>query len=346
MEIEVAVARRAEVLPDQQDPDAAGRGDHHPRHHHRRGRHRAARRRSSGSCRARSSPRIGQLAAGVMHEINNPLATIGACVAAHREPAGDEIPAQHRAACGSTSRSSTRRCSAAPASWTGCSTSAGPRASARARCTSRPLLEETLFLLKHHQRFKKLTVEPRAGAASCRAVHGNAEQLIQVLHGADAERARRHGGGRHAHASAPAQPRPRDDEVVVEIEDTGVGIPRGRSVEDLRAVLHHQAAGPGYRARPLGLLRHRRASTAGASRWTASPGRVSVFRVFLPRRREGAGVKILVVEDDRTVGQYVKRGLEEQQLPGRPGGRRARGAAAGLGRAVRSRRCSISGCPG
>jgi DNA-binding response OmpR family regulator len=24
-------------------------------------------------------------------------------------------------------------------------------------------------------------------------------------------------------------------------------------------------------------------------------------------------VKILVVEDDRTVGQYVKRGLEEQQ---------------------------------
>ncbi len=44
MDIEVDDAgRRAAVLPDQQDPDAAGRRRDHPRDHHRRGRHRVAR---------------------------------------------------------------------------------------------------------------------------------------------------------------------------------------------------------------------------------------------------------------------------------------------------------------
>ena len=41
----------------------------------------------------------------------------------------------------------------------------------------------------------------------------------------------------------------------------------------------------------------------------SAPGRGTTFRVFLPAR----AMKILVIEDDRTVGQYVKRGLEEQR---------------------------------
>ena len=44
--------------------------------------------------------------------------------------------------------------------------------------------------------------------------------------------------------------------------------PRGTG-QDLRAVLHHQAAGPGHRARAVDLLRHRRGPPAAGSRWTA-----------------------------------------------------------------------------
>ena len=46
----------------------------------------------------------------------------------------------------------------------------------------------------------------------------------------------------------------------------------------------------------------------------SEPARGSVFRMALPIAREGRDLmKLLVVEDDKTVGQYVKRGLEEQQ---------------------------------
>ena len=156
----------------------------------------------------------------------------------------------------STSRSSTGKSSAAARSSTGCSTSAGPRASARRRVPVTSLVDETLFLLKHHQRFKRVDGGAGARRRTCRAILGNTEQLIQVLMALmlNAVDAMEPGGPAHGARRQEAQ---RGDEVVVEIEDTGIGIPRERPVEDLRALLHHQAAGPRHRARPVDLLRHR-----------------------------------------------------------------------------------------
>ena len=42
-------------------------------------------------------------------------------------------------------------------------------------------MDETLFLLKHHQRFKRLAGRARRWRPSCPTTTGNAEQLIQVL---------------------------------------------------------------------------------------------------------------------------------------------------------------------
>ena len=44
------------------------------------------------------------------------------------------------------------------------------------------------------------------------------------------------------------------DQVLVEIGDTGVGVPQELQVQDLRAVLHHQAGRRGHRARARHLL--------------------------------------------------------------------------------------------
>jgi DNA-binding response OmpR family regulator len=56
-------------------------------------------------------------------------------------------------------------------------------------------------------------------------------------------------------------------------------------------------------------------------------------------------MKLLVVEDDRTVGQYVKRGLEEAAVCRRLGGDGTE-ALQVIGNGRTTWCCSISACPG
>ena len=66
------------------------------------------------------------------------------------------------------------------------------------------------------------------------------------------------------------------DAVVVEVADTGVGIPKAIQTQDLRALLHHQAGGRGHRAwdwtSPTGWSPNATAAICGCFRSPATPG--------------------------------------------------------------------------
>jgi len=219
---------------------------------------------------------IGQLAAGVMHEINNPLATIGACVAAIQarlSPAADETVHEYL----DIIDQEVLRCTHIV---DGLLDFSRPKeGSPKLPLAVNALVEQTLFLLKHHQRFNRVSVIRELGEA-LPPVLANDEQMIQVLmalmlNGVDAL----DDGGS---LTVRTQRNPsRADEVLIAIIDTGHGIPAA----DLPKIFE-----PFYTTKPPGrgtglglsvcygiLEQH-----LGRIEVESEPGLGSTFRVFLP----------------------------------------------------------------
>jgi len=219
---------------------------------------------------------IGQLAAGVMHEINNPLATISACVAAieGRLPAGPETTRAEEYL--QTIDGEVDRCSRIV---DGLLDFSRPKATPRRPVALNTLVDETLFLLKHHQRFKRLQVV-RALAPGLPETTGSAEQLIQALMALmlNALDAMEQGGQLTVRTRLSPH---RSDEVVVEVEDTGMGIP---------AAEHGKIFEPFYTTKPpgrgtglgLSICYGIVADHRGRIEVDSAPGRGATFRVFLP----------------------------------------------------------------
>jgi PAS domain S-box-containing protein len=222
---------------------------------------------------------IGQLAAGVMHEINNPLATISACVAAIGGRVGQLADAE-KATVDEYLEIIDKEVDRCTRIVDGLLDFSRPKGKSKGRVVLNALVDETLFLMKHHQRFKRLSLV-RELDLSLPATNGNAEQLTQVLmalmlNAVDAMDDRRGmltvRTGRNTN---------RSDEVFVEIEDNGVGIPRA---EQSKIFEPFYTTKPPGRGTGLGLSicygiveEHR-----GRIEVDSQPGRGSIFRVFLP----------------------------------------------------------------
>ncbi len=165
---------------------------------------------------------VGQLAAGVMHEINNPLATIGACVEAltMRVENLPFVEAQGFEEYLRIIESELDRCKSIV---DGLLDFSRPKARVKRPVELNQIVEDALFLVKHHNRFRGITLE-RHLTDDLPVIDANHEQLIQVflsimLNAIDAMEGK---GTLSVRTGRFGQ----KSEVVVAIGDTGMGIRR------------------------------------------------------------------------------------------------------------------------
>jgi two-component system NtrC family sensor kinase len=228
---------------------------------------------------------IGQLAAGIMHEINNPLATIGACVAALENRVEDSLPVAQHASMREYLQIIDKEVQRCEGIVDGLLDFSRPKGKAKGPVNVSTILEDTLFLLKHHERFRKIDVT-RVLAEQLPSVHANAEQLIQVFMALmlNALDAMEEGGALTVRSLAGTV---HEDEVEVEIEDTGVGIPRAELPKIFEPFYTTKPPGRGT-GLGLSVCYGIVAEHGGRIEADSQPGRGSVFRVFLPATGKGA----------------------------------------------------------
>ena len=221
---------------------------------------------------------IGTLAAGIMHEINNPLATIAAC-AESLELSDPDAPTPVIDGL-RLIQSEVRRCKGITDSLLDFSR---PKAGDKALVDLNAVIERTLFILKHHSRFKKLDVALELDGSLGSVVLANEEQLVQVfmallINAMDAMREQ---------GTVELRTRWGDDArtVLAEVVDHGEGIRDADLPRLFEPFFTTKAPGRGT-GLGLSVCYSIVAEHGGRIEVDSTPGEGSVFRIVLPRADE------------------------------------------------------------
>ena len=225
---------------------------------------------------------IGQLAAGVMHEINNPLATIAACAESlmlrldDMTEAGITVPFEARDYLKIVD-SEVHRCKRI---IDGLLDFSRPKTMSREQVDLNATIEKTLFLLKHHARFKKLTVNTELDTTIGPAISGNAEQLVQVfmallINAMDSM------GERGTITIRTYRTRTPVDAVIAEVIDRGHGMTRSEVSKIFEPFYTTKAPGRGT-GLGLSICYGIIAEHGGRIEVDSAPGKGSTFRILLP----------------------------------------------------------------
>ncbi|HET7632956.1 MAG TPA: ATP-binding protein [Gemmatimonadaceae bacterium] len=222
---------------------------------------------------------LGTLAAGVMHEVNNPLATIAAAaetldIRIREGTLSDEALRDELHSVLTLIGHEVHRCSGIVK---GVLDFSRPAPTHRRQVAPNEIVNRTLFLLQHHSRFKTQRVITELGAG-LPPVLGNDEQLIQVLmallfNAMDATDGR---GTVHVRTGLADE-----GQVMIKVADDGVGIRRA----DLRRIFE-----PFFTTKPVGRGTGLGLSVCysiisdhgGRIEVESTHGQGSTFRVLLP----------------------------------------------------------------
>lgn len=215
---------------------------------------------------------IGQLAAGVMHEINNPLATISACAESLTLELGELEYLKFIDA-------EVERCKRI---IDGLLDFSRKRSVAKELVDVNATVDRTLFLLSHHARFKRVRVTKVLGPHVM--VNANADQLIQILmalllNAADATEKHEQSGKVTVRTSVASAKEKK--EVIIEIIDNGVGIPRAEVGKLFEPFYTTKPPGRGT-GLGLSICYGLVADHGGRLEVESTPGSGSTFRVVLP----------------------------------------------------------------
>jgi two-component system NtrC family sensor kinase len=125
---------------------------------------------------------LGTLAAGVMHEINNPLATIGACAESLALGLDEQTldPVADRAELNDSLQLIQQEVHRCKGIIDGLLDFSRPKSTAKVQVDLNAVIDKTLRLVKHHPRFRRVFVGVEPGT-SLRSVLANEEQLVQVF---------------------------------------------------------------------------------------------------------------------------------------------------------------------
>lgn len=222
---------------------------------------------------------VGQLAAGVMHEINNPMATIAVCAEGIAMRL-DELAADPSARVAIDDyvqivESEVQRCKRIIDRLLDFSR---PSASVKARIDANAVLETTLFLLKHHERFRRMQVQRDYDRVNGAWVEGSAESLVQVfmailLNATDAM---------NCEGSIVIRSRTDGTDTSIEIVDHGCGISRADLPKLFEPFYTTKEIGRGTGlglAICYGIVSDHR----GRIEVDSAVGKGSTFRIILPR---------------------------------------------------------------
>ena len=222
---------------------------------------------------------LGQLAAGVMHEINNPLATIAACAESLAMQQEFGPPATPPTELLRIIDLEVQRCKKIV---NGLLDFARPKPVHRELFDLDEVVQQSLFLLQHHPRFKRVTLVMELEGNGHAMVHGDADQLAQVLIALamNALDATPEGGRVVIRTSAE---RADDGQAIaqLEVEDEGPGIPRTLQAKVFEPFFTTKPPGQGT---GLGLaICYGIVNDHGGQLELVSPeGAGAVFRVSLP----------------------------------------------------------------